>query len=62
MWRDALFDDPPLSIEAIRRQLRTRTVGRRISLYDEVTSSHLHERDPLGIGHGRGARGHGGPG
>jgi BirA family biotin operon repressor/biotin-[acetyl-CoA-carboxylase] ligase len=39
MWRDALFLDPRLNVEAIRRQLRTRTVGRRVCLYDEVAST-----------------------
>jgi biotin-(acetyl-CoA carboxylase) ligase len=39
MWRDALFADPRLNVEAIHRQLRTRTVGRRVDLYDEVAST-----------------------
>jgi BirA family biotin operon repressor/biotin-[acetyl-CoA-carboxylase] ligase len=39
MWREASFADSPLTIEAIRRDLRTRMVGRRICLYDEVAST-----------------------
>lgn len=39
MSRNAGLADHPLTIEAIRRNLRTRTVGRRICLYDEVAST-----------------------
>lgn len=39
MGHEASLPDSSLTIEAIRRELRTQTVGRRICLYDEVVST-----------------------
>lgn len=45
MAPEAVLDQDALSVEAIRRRLTTQTVGRRICLYDAVTSTNHVLRD-----------------